>query len=320
MPKTQVLIRTPRVERLWGAAQLVALVALVVVLVLLIQAPARGLAVVWGGAIPLVALSLFVTPVAWRGVCPLATLNEVGNRFRVAAPPSPGVQRILGVAGLLLFHLLVPARLLWFNHSGPAVAAAALAIGLLAIGLGARFAVRSGFCNSLCPILPVERLYGQAPLISLDRARCGACTVCTPRGCLDLSGTKSLPQVLGPSRRTADWLGTPFGIFSAGLPGFIVGYFLAPDRPSDPIHAYGYTLTGSLLSYSLTAGGVLLTNRSVSSALPVIAALAGAIYFGFTGPAIARLWHLPSPAGLVLSGGLVLFVGWWLTRALRATR
>ncbi len=294
--------------------------ALVAVLAMLVWAPAQGLVVVWGAAIPLVALSLFVTPVAWRGVCPLATLNEFGNRWRVAPPPSPALQRALGAAGLVLFHVLVPARLLWFNHSGPAVAAAAVGIGLLAIGLGARFAVRSGFCNSLCPILPVERLYGQAPLMEWDRARCGACTVCTPRGCLDLAATKALPQLLGPPRRTDEWLKAPFGIFAACLPGFILGYFLAPPSPPGPIEAYGYTVTGSLVSYLVTTVTIRVTRREVEVALPVIAAVSGALYFGFTGPALARLWHVPVLAGGALSVILVAFVGWWLRRALRSLR
>ncbi|MSR01204.1 MAG: hypothetical protein EXR94_00475 [Gemmatimonadetes bacterium] len=80
--------------------------ALVAVLAIWVWAPAQGLVMVWGAAIPLVAVSLFVTPVAWRGVCPLATLNEFGNRWRVAEPPSPALQQALGVAGLVLFPVL----------------------------------------------------------------------------------------------------------------------------------------------------------------------------------------------------------------------
>ncbi|MDX2058355.1 MAG: hypothetical protein SFV24_11185 [Gemmatimonadales bacterium] len=317
MSKVQAIVRAPRTVRLWRAARVVALAALVGLLAMLWLAPAAGLAVVWGAAIPVVATSLFVTPVLWRGVCPLATLNEVGNRFGRPVYPGPEVQWWLGVAGLILFHVLVPGRLAIFNHSGAWVAGAALGIGVLALLLGARFSVRSAFCNALCPILPIERLYGQAPLLDLERGRCGACTVCTPRGCLDLSGTKNVAQLMGPGRRTDAWLLTPFGLFSAALPGFIVGYFLAPNDPGAGLAPWGWTLLGSATSAVAVGILVRLTRAAAARALPIIAWASGTAYFVFTGPAIARLWGWPSGVGVGIAVGGVLFVAAWAVRGIR---
>ena len=46
------------------------------------------------------------------------------------------------------------------------------AAGLAAWMLGRRGERKAGFCNALCPILPVERLYGQAPLVAAGNPRC----------------------------------------------------------------------------------------------------------------------------------------------------
>jgi len=315
--KVQAIVRAPRTVRLWRAARVVALAALAALLVTLWVAPGAGLAVVWGAAIPFVATSLFVTPVLWRGVCPLATLNEVGNRFGRPTYPGSSVQWALGVTGLVLFHLLVPGRLALFNHSGTSVAGAALAIGVLALLLGARFSVRSAFCNALCPILPIERLYGQAPLLDLERGRCGACTVCTPRGCLDLAGTKNVAQLMGPGRRTDAWLLTPFGLFAAALPGFIVGYFLSPNEPGVGLTPWAWTGAGSAASAVVVGSAVRLTRASAARALPILAWASGSAYFAFTGPAIGRLWGWPPGVGVGIAVVGVLFVALWALRAIR---
>ena len=91
--------------------------------------------------------------------------------------------------------------------------------------------MKAGFCNSICPVLPVERLYGQAPLATLSNPRCPDCTLCTPRGCIDLSPSKSVAQTFGPVRRSQAWLFTSFGVFAGSFPGFVLGYFTWQDVP-----------------------------------------------------------------------------------------
>ena len=57
------------------------------------------------------------------------------------------------MAGLVLFHLMVPARHFLFNQNGVALAITIVAVGGLALLLGSMFPVRSAFCNALCPVL-----------------------------------------------------------------------------------------------------------------------------------------------------------------------
>ncbi len=317
-PRLHVLERAPSEALLWRVGRWTALGVLAVLLVALVRMPAVALTALWYVAVPILPAVFFLNPVLWRGVCPLATANEWGNRVSAARYPSPRSATWLGIVGVVLFHLLVPARRFLFNVEGTALAGTIVAVALLAIGLGAVAPVRSAFCNGICPVLPVELLYGQSPLLTLQRGRCTTCTVCTPRGCLDLSQGKAFLQVLGPDRRSARWLLTPFGLFIAALPGFIVGYGLTSDG----------ALTSAPLVYATTLGwsaasvGVVLVASGVARlpsrlTFPLIAGAAGALYYWFAGPAVVRATAAPASvtAGIRVAGiGLVLA---WLTVALR---
>lgn len=302
----------------WRAGQALALAGLGAVVVGAAVAPALVLRVVWGVVVPLLPATFLLSPVLWRGICPLASLNELGNRLGRGAAPSARTSGRLAVAGLALFALLVPARHLVFNERAGVLAATALAVGLLALGLGARYASRAGFCNGLCPVLPVERLYGQAPLLQLGRGRCATCDVCTPRGCLDLAGDKALAQAMGPARRTHAWLGTPLGLFAAALPGFIAGYYLLPHPPRPSLAlAYGAPLGGAVASVAVAALVVRVTGLSARNALVALAAAAVGLHYWFAGPALAEglgLGGRAAPALRALAFGLVAA---WTWRALR---
>ncbi len=317
MPVRQVLIRSPRTAAFWAFARWSAFAAVPLLLLWLVIEPAGALKLLWYIAIPLLPATFFLSTSLWRGVCPLATLNEFGNHLGKQQAPSPRTLLWLSIGGLVLFHVMVPARHFVFNQNGPVLAGTVAAIGGLAVVLGALFTVRSAFCNALCPVLPVELLYGQAPLLRLERGRCTSCAVCTPRGCLDLAEQKAVPQLLGSTRHSGRWLATPHGAFFAALPGFIVGYNQVTDGPlRSAALVYGMTLGWSLASLLLIGAGVLAFRLRYQVALPLIAAAAGALYYWYAGPAIMRqlaasAWVGP---GIRMIGiGLVAF---WLIRTL----
>jgi len=286
---TQILVQSEKAERLWRVARWAAMLAVPVLLAGLVALPKSFLAVLWYVAIPILPATFFINTALWRGICPLATLNEWGNRLGTQRAMPAGLAGLLAGIGLVLFHLMVPARRFLFNANGPVLVITVAVVAVLALALGSVFVVRSGFCNGLCPVLPVELLYGQAPLVSMARGRCASCVVCTPRACLDLAQSRATLQAIGPSRRSAAWLLTPFGAFVAALPGFIVGYSLTPDGPlSAAPDVYGATLGGSLLSFVAVALVVAALRVDVAVALPAIAALAGGLYYWFAGPAIAK--------------------------------
>ncbi len=317
MPNVHVLIRPPRDAALWTIARGSALAAVPLLLLWLLIEPTTALKALWYVAIPVLPATFFISTAIWRGICPLATLNELGNRLGGQRAPGPATLLAFSVGSLVLFHLMVPARHFLFNQNGPVLAGTVVAVGGLAVVLGALFTVRSAFCNALCPVLPVELLYGQAPLLGMNRGRCTTCTRCTPRGCLDLAQRKAIPQLLGTSRHTARWLATPYGAFFASLPGFIIGYNQVQDGPlSGAALVYATTLGWSLASLLVIAAAVLVLRLHSRLALPVVAALAGAIYYWYAGPAVSS----QLAAGAWLGPGIrIMGIGlatYWLVRTL----
>ncbi|MBM4186227.1 MAG: hypothetical protein FJ206_02840 [Gemmatimonadetes bacterium] len=315
---THVVVRSEREARFWASSRVFAMLATVALLGALVVWPGNALAVLWYGAIPLLPATFFLSPIPWRSVCPLATLNEWGNLIgRQRAPTAREVAWLTGL-GLVLFHLMVPARRFLFNEHGLVLAVTVAAVGLLAVGLGVVYSVRSGFCNDLCPVLPVELLYGQAPVVRLRRGRCETCTTCTPRGCIDLSQGRAFTQVTGTGREW-QWLTKPFGLFIAALPGFIIGYSTLPNGPIDQAFVvYGTTLGWSLASLVVVAG-ITIVGRVEARLVPIgIAATAGVLYYWFTGPVVARELAVAPVIGEVVRWIGMAVVASWLFVTLRA--
>jgi hypothetical protein len=260
----------------------------------MIVQPDVSLRLLWYVAIPILPATFFVNTAIWRNICPLATLNAWGNKIGRQRTLSPSVAGLLGIGGLVLFHLMVPARRFLFNSDGTALAVTVAAVGLLAVGLGAVYAVRSAFCNALCPVLPVELLYAQA---------------------------RALPQLFGRHRQSIAWLAEPRGIFMAALPGFIVGYSLLQDgslRTAPLVYAttLGWSLASVLIVVALTRAFRLRSE----AVLVLLAAAAGLLYYWFAGPAIATAFAARESLGLALAVRVVGMglVTYWLIRAWRS--
>ena len=138
----------------------------------------------------------------------------------------------------------------------------------------------------------------------------------------DEVGAGVLAQLLGPSRRTFDWLLTPLGVFFAALPGFIVGYNTVGDggiRTAPAI--YGTVLASAAASFIAAAAIVILFRLNAKKALPVLAALAGGIYYWFAGPSIAQHFGVGAPVALTIRGlGIGIVVWWVVTLAPRRNR
>ena len=239
----------------------------------------------------------------------LATINaSPGQRTRRVA-----IARA-NAAGIVLLLLLLPARRLLLNESAGATLALVAGAGLAAWALGRRGERKAGFCNGLCPVLPVERLYGQAPFVAPGNPRCQPCTVCTTRGCLDLAGRKAVAQVLGPARRTRAWLREPFGAFTTAFPGLVAAYGLAPVVAPHAMETAALFLALGALSW-LVMLALAVGFRLPSAALvPACAAAAAALYYWFAGPDIGRAWGLPDLGRVVRVAGLGVVGAWVVAR------
>jgi len=313
---------------LWLIAQGVALAATVGVILGLFVEPDPTLAYLWGLIIPLVPASLLVSPMLWRNVCPLATLNKlpggIGGKGQIGAR---GLAR-LNVVGMILLGVLVTLRHVTFNgfnpSDGPALGVVIALVAVAALVLGLRYAVKIGFCNSLCPVLPVERLYGQSPLLEVNNPRCPECSTCTAQGCIDLGAEVSIPQVIGKQARSSTrWVLTGYGIFAASFPGFVLGYYLAADGALDTTPQV-FLVVGrwSLGSYLLVAILARLSKAPARRFMPALAGAAAGIYYWFAGPILSRTLGIDgaadvgaSAAAIVIRAAAFALIAWWLWRA-----
>lgn len=311
---------SPAQSRLWTAAQVTGVVLTLVLVAGLVSSPTVFLRILWDMVIPLLPAVFLVNPMIWRNVCPLATLNQVGGaratRKLRGSPLEWG-----WIVGILLLFLMVPARRFIFNEHGIPLAATIVAVALLALGAGLVFSRRAGFCNSLCPVLPVEKLYGQLPLIPVPSAICPDCNACAARGCIDLSGGRALEQSVGKGRAGWRWLVTPVGGFAALFPGFVVGYFTTTNGPLDTaVAVYGHLGLWMLGSWFLVAVLVAAFRLSAHKALPLLGALALGAYYWYAAPGLATAYGFPEVGPALVRGAAALLLAVWLSRAVPQLR
>lgn len=305
----------------WRTAQAVGIAATIILMAGFFLQPELALNVLWNVLIPLLPATFLITPALWRGLCPLATLNMLSNgllgRRRLPSKFLPTV----GMLGMVLLVVLVPARRFLFNEHGVALAVVIMAVVVAALVLGAVFDLKAGFCNAICPVLPVEKLYGQHPLLVMGNPRCTPCTLCIPKGCIDLSPTKSILQALGPAYRSHAWLKTPYGVFAAAFPGFVVGYFTTTDvslAAAGSIYLHVAMWAGG--SYLVTVLLVRMLKVRAVVVLPVLAAAAVGLYYWFAAPQVASTLGVVSAGTVVIRSAALVLVGVWLWRALRQVR
>lgn len=307
----------PGAAGIWKIAQVSGVVLTVVLLAGLLREPDLSLKILWNAVVPLLPAVFLVQPEIWRNACPLATLNVLSGRRVGKRSIGPDAARRLGAIGIALLFLMVPARRFLFNTDGTALAVAIFAVAALALVMGLFFDMKAGFCNALCPVLPVERLYGQRPLFKARNAHCSPCTLCTRKGCLDLAPTKSVEQSMGKKSGVGRWLLTPYGVFAAAFPGFVIGYYSTTDVAlSAAGSVYGTVGLWMLGSYVLIALLALALRIPGSVATVPIAAVSIGLYYWFAAPVMTEALVLADWAPLAIrTAALSLVVAWaWQAR------
>lgn len=323
LPRTSLPVLTPRAATRWTLVQRAAVVVLVSLPVAFLAAPEVVLSRFWSGVVPLLPVLFLINPALWRNVCPLATAGTGPDRPGRAAGPAPFGESRATELGLVILLLLIPLRPVGLEES--ALASSGLVL-LLAGGalVGRRSPRKGGFCNGWCPVLAVERLYGQVHLLPVANARCPECTTCTPDGCIDLSVRAAQAQLLGPGRSSREWLLSPWGMFMAAFPGVIVTFFLMDalpaaggSNPSPLVQAYGWTIWGGASSW--VAAWLILRATRVPwrVATLLLGGLSAALFLWFALPGVAAAWGATHLVGQVLRGCGLLLVLLWLGTGLR---
>ncbi|HEY9841012.1 MAG TPA: hypothetical protein V6D23_11190, partial [Candidatus Obscuribacterales bacterium] len=224
-------IPSPLPLNVWHALRVLSVLAALGTCLLLFLAPMIGLMLFWKIVVPLLPLVFLTMPGLWRNVCPLAAMNQVPRLFGFTKNwvLTPKMKEYYYVLGFELFFWLVLFRRMLFNENGPA--SALLILGALTFAFigGTMFKGKSGWCSSICPLLPVQRLYGQTPFVTIPNSHCQPCVGCT-KNCYDFNPTVAyLADQYDNDRYYTGYR----RLFAATFPGFICAYFLLPYNPPE---------------------------------------------------------------------------------------
>ncbi len=124
----------------------------------------------------------------WRRICPLAFVAQLPVRLGVAGGrrAGPWLQAHAYHVSFAVFVLSLWLRLVATNGDGHAIAVFVLTLCAAAFGAGLVLTGKS-WCNYLCPVLFVEKLYTEPRgLRDTANSQCETCTACRP-ACPDIN-------------------------------------------------------------------------------------------------------------------------------------
>lgn len=279
-------------RRVWLTLQAGMLVVGVALVGLLLFWPAVGIALMWNLIIPIAPALVTISPGLWRNICPMATVHMMPQRLGISRNirmPEWGAAA-LGVTSMILLFAVVPMRRIGLNVDGPLTAIMLLSAAVIAFTMGSLFEMRSGWCTSLCPIHPVERLYGTNPALTFKNARCDLCEACS-NPCPD--STPELTPIAGMPTRLQQFVGN---FLIGSFPGFVWGWYQVQDYPPDQVDAhavmtaYAWPLGACIVSYIIFKLGEHVLRhkadaRTVMHRMFAAAAISTYYWYRLPGPA-----------------------------------
>lgn len=248
--------------------------------------PSLGLVLLWDVLIPVAPLLLVLSVGVWRNICPLATTNLLPRHFNLSKKKKMSVelQSKLGLVSVAALYLIVPLRHLLLNNNGMAAAWMLLIAVVIGVAMGFVYDWKSGWCSSLCPIHPVEKLYGGNTLITLPNAHCDSCVHCSVP-CPD-----STPNIHPKTAQKNNYQKISSVLLIGGFPGFVWGWFHVPDKTglnslSELLQSYMLpfaAMLGTLLIYLVITGVFKTINQRL--VINVFAAAAVSCYYWYRIP------------------------------------
>jgi len=288
---------------LWEIARLLSVLAALTLAVVLIFWPATGLLILWNLVIPVLPFLFLTVPGLWRNACPLAAFNQTPRllNFSRALTPPKWWKEYGYVIGMVSFFVLASSRKWLFNKNGPASALLIFGALLGALIGGFFYKGKSGWCSSICPLYPVQRLYNQTPFKVVANNYCTPCVGCT-KHCYDFNPQVAyLADLNDPDRHYTN----PRKFFAAAMPGFVLAFFTLPDVPAiSPLALYGQMALYMLLSVALFTVAETFVKVTPNKITAVWGATAFSLFYWFVLPN----W-LNTVTGL-LGLSLPVWIGW----------
>jgi NADPH-dependent 2,4-dienoyl-CoA reductase/sulfur reductase-like enzyme/ferredoxin len=273
--------------RAWWAVRIAGVAATLVVVIVCFAVPKTGLRIVWGIGIPLLPILFFLAPGLWRNICPLAASNQtprVLSWTRALEAPA-WLKRYGYLISISLFVIFISLRKVGLQTNGPGTAGLLL-FALLSAFMGGMFLKgKSGWCSSICPLLPVQRIYGQTPFALIGNSHCQPCVGCT-KNCYDFNPKVAYVADLNDEDPT--W-SAGRKVFIAAFPGLILGFFKVANVPAISVGAmYGQLAVYaavSALAFAVADGFVPATSHKLTT---LWAAAALNIFYWFAFPVIYK--------------------------------
>jgi nitrite reductase (NADH) large subunit len=266
----------------WHAIRIASVLAYVALCIALFIRPAGGLFVFFKVIVPLLPILFFVAPGLWRNICPLAASNQAPRvlGFTRAFTPPDWLRRYGVVISIVLFFGITSSRIALFNTSGTATGVLLSLTIINAFVAGIAFKGKSGWCSSICPLLPLQRVYGQTPFANVPNSHCQPCVGCT-KNCYDFRPSVAYQADL--HEPDPAWT-SPRKLFVAALPGFVLGFFTLVHHsgialPQVYLRLALYFLGSVGLFYALQA----LLPLSTTVTVAIWASAAINIFYWFTG-------------------------------------
>jgi len=311
---------------IWRSVQITVWVIGVFIFYNLIFNSTLGIHLFWNILIPIAPLLLMVGTGIWRNVCPMASMALFTRHLGLSKRKKLTIKQSgkLSLISIIALLLIAPLRHAMFDMNGPATAFLLFLLAAIAMAVSYFYEWKSAWCSGLCPIHPVEKLYGQKSKLSLPNAHCSQCFKCvTP--CPD-----STPNINPLSTSKIKYHKISGFLTVAAFPGFVWGWFQFPDFQGI------YSLGQILMIYKQPLFGAILTSIiykilriyvDKSTLTKLFATAAISCYYWFRIPALLGYGVFPGNGMLVdLSNvvpeffiqvivlGLIIFIYVWLNR------
>lgn len=256
----------------WHFSRVISFLCVVAICYFLYEKPKIGLFLFWGVFIPALPLMFFIAPGVWRNICPMASVNQLSRELKINKGIAAGkrFKEYSYVIAITLIYLIIPARKYLFSYNATSLLLLIIFMMLLAFIGGLFFKGKSGWCASMCPLLPFQQIYGQTPFINVRNYHCRPCVGCV-ENCYDFNPNISyLAMLYGSDKYSAGYR----KFFVSSLPGLIIAFFTVPNPPLISIMSM-YTAALSIIAISIAVYFILTTFVKIADTN--IAILYGAI-------------------------------------------
>jgi hypothetical protein len=319
----------------WKIAQFIFWIVGISLIAIMFSFPDLGVTLFWNILIPVAPALMVMATGVWRNICPLSTIALFPDKMGISKKKklSNAQRSMLNLVGVVVLFTIIPMRHILFDRSGMATAIVITGVGAVAFFVGLFYERKSGWCSGVCPIHPVERLYGSGVALTLPNAHCNDCIKCSVP-CPDSTPNANVLS----AKKSGSQSAVEFFIVG-GFPGYIWGWFHVDDFSGSAgwhnlLYVYGIPLMCAVFTSCMYLilklvvrhqGQKILVNFFAAAAVSCYYWYRLPMLFGWsdhdTNGILVNLTHvLPAWTPLILNIYTTTFFLWWMVVRQRSKR